>query len=86
MERDTRIRIVALDLDGTLLDSQKRLSDANREALARAAAAVGIDGLFLETHPEPEKALSDGANSLPTDQLYNLLTIVKDIHGLVKQM
>jgi len=54
--------------------------------LARAAAAVGIDGLFLETHPNPEKALSDGANSLPTDQLYNLLTIVKDIHGLVKQM
>ncbi|MBR6057277.1 MAG: 3-deoxy-8-phosphooctulonate synthase [Victivallales bacterium] len=64
-------------------------SGGNREfvaPLARAAAAVGIDGLFLETHPEPEKALSDGANSLPTAQLYNLLSIVKDIHGLVKKM
>jgi 2-dehydro-3-deoxyphosphooctonate aldolase (KDO 8-P synthase) len=56
------------------------------ETIARAGVAVGFDGLFLETHPDPKKALSDGANSLPTDQLYNLLTIVKDIHGLVKQM
>ena len=37
--------------------------------LARAATAVGIDALFLETHPEPEKSPSDGANMLPLDQL-----------------
>ncbi|NLG15329.1 MAG: 3-deoxy-8-phosphooctulonate synthase [Lentisphaerae bacterium] len=64
-------------------------SGGNREfvpPLARAAAAVGIDGLFLETHPTPEKALSDGANSLPTEQLFNLLKNIKDIHELVGKM
>jgi 2-dehydro-3-deoxyphosphooctonate aldolase (KDO 8-P synthase) len=37
--------------------------------LARAAAAVGIAGLFLETHPDPDQALSDGPNAVPLDQL-----------------
>ena len=44
------------------------------EPLARAATAVGIDALFLETHPEPEKSPSDGANMLPLDQLERALT------------
>ena len=44
------------------------------ETIARAGVAVGFDGLFLETHPEPAKALSDGANMLPLDQLRPLLT------------
>ncbi len=39
------------------------------EPLARAAVAVGIDGLFFETHPEPERALCDGPNSLPLNQV-----------------
>jgi 2-dehydro-3-deoxyphosphooctonate aldolase (KDO 8-P synthase) len=39
------------------------------EPLARAAIAVGIDALFLETHPEPDKSPSDGANMLPLDRL-----------------
>jgi 2-dehydro-3-deoxyphosphooctonate aldolase (KDO 8-P synthase) len=43
------------------------------ETMAKAAIAVGFDGLFMETHPEPAKALSDGANMLPLDQLYDLL-------------
>ena len=43
------------------------------ETLAKAAIAVGYDGLFLETHPEPAKALSDGANMLPLSQLHDLL-------------
>lgn len=43
------------------------------ETLAKAAIAVGYDGLFLETHPEPSKALSDGANMLPLSQLRDLL-------------
>jgi len=48
------------------------------EPLARAAAAVGIDALFLETHPEPEKSPSDGPNMVPLDRLETLLTrIVK---------
>ena len=46
------------------------------EPLARAAAAVGIDALFLETHPEPEKSPSDAANMLPLDQLERVLTAI----------
>ena len=41
--------------------------------LAKAGVAVGVDGIFLETHPEPEKALSDGPNMLPLSELENLL-------------
>ncbi len=52
--------------------------------LARAAAAVGIDGLFLEVHPDPEKALCDGPNSLSLHILPELLRIVKHIDGVVK--
>jgi 2-dehydro-3-deoxyphosphooctonate aldolase (KDO 8-P synthase) len=48
--------------------------------LVRAAAAVGVDGLFLETHPEPAKALSDGANSLSLEELRAVLTSFKAIH------
>lgn len=48
--------------------------------LVRAAAAVGIDGVFLETHPEPAKALSDGANSLALDELAGVLTSFKAVH------
>ena len=50
--------------------------------LARAAAAVGIDALFLEVHPDPDKALSDGANSLALKDLRTLLAKVAQLHGL----
>ncbi len=43
------------------------------ETIAKAAIAVGVDGLFLETHPDPLNAKSDGANMLPLDQLEGLL-------------
>ena len=52
--------------------------------LARAAVAVGIHGIFMETHPEPEKALSDGPNSWPLDKMHQLLSILKQIDGIVK--
>jgi len=52
--------------------------------LARAAVAVGISGLFMETHPEPEKALSDGPNAWPLPKLESLLARLKDIDALVK--
>jgi len=52
--------------------------------LARAAAAVGISGLFLEVHPEPEKALSDAASQFPLRELKELLLIIKEIDSLVK--
>ncbi len=44
------------------------------ETIAKAAIAVGADGLFIETHPEPSTAKSDGANMLPLDQMEALLT------------
>jgi 2-dehydro-3-deoxyphosphooctonate aldolase (KDO 8-P synthase) len=54
------------------------------EPLARAAVAAGVDGIFLETHDNPTKALSDGANALPLDQLAALLSRLKEISGLVR--
>jgi 2-dehydro-3-deoxyphosphooctonate aldolase (KDO 8-P synthase) len=45
--------------------------------LARAAAAAGVDGFFIETHPNPEKALSDGPNMIPLHQMEDFLTMIK---------
>ena len=53
-------------------------------SLARAAVATGVAGIFIETHPDPEKALSDGPNSLPLNQLSSLLHALKDIDSIVK--
>lgn len=53
--------------------------------LARAAVATGISGLFMETHPEPERALSDGPNSWPLDRIQELLQTLTGIDRLVKQ-
>ncbi|MFW5802863.1 MAG: 3-deoxy-8-phosphooctulonate synthase [Verrucomicrobiota bacterium] len=50
--------------------------------LARAAAAVGIDGLFIECHPNPDNARSDGPNSVPLHEMENLLREIRDIHDL----
>jgi 2-dehydro-3-deoxyphosphooctonate aldolase (KDO 8-P synthase) len=52
--------------------------------LARAAVAAGVDGIFLEVHRDPEKALCDGANSLYLSELKELLTMLKQINSLVK--
>ena len=52
--------------------------------LARAAVAVGISGLFMETHPEPEKALSDGPNSWPLDSIKQLLETLQQLDRTVK--
>jgi len=52
--------------------------------LTRAAVAVGIDGLFLEVHPEPDRALCDGPNSLRLDTLSGLLKVLKEIDRIVK--
>ncbi len=53
--------------------------------LARAAVAVGIAGLFAETHPNPECALSDGPNAWPLPLMKELLETLKEIDALVKQ-
>ena len=52
--------------------------------LARAAVAAGVSGLFMETHPEPEKALSDGPNAWPLGKMADLLSRLKEIDALVK--
>lgn len=52
--------------------------------LARAAVAVGISGLFMETHPDPAKALSDGPNAVPLDRMRDLLESLVSIDDIVK--
>lgn len=54
------------------------------ETIARAGIAVGVDGLFLETHPNPSQAKSDGANMLNLDYLESLLTNLVAIHEVVR--
>jgi 2-dehydro-3-deoxyphosphooctonate aldolase (KDO 8-P synthase) len=52
--------------------------------LARAAVAAGIAGLFMETHPDPDKALSDGPNAWPLDRMESLLTTLKALDAATK--
>ena len=52
--------------------------------IAKAAIAVGADGLFIETHPDPASAKSDGANMLRLDQLEELLTRLVRIREAIK--
>ncbi len=52
--------------------------------LARAAVAAGVAGLFMETHPEPEKALSDGPNAWPLPRMHELLETLMQIDNTVK--
>jgi 2-dehydro-3-deoxyphosphooctonate aldolase (KDO 8-P synthase) len=54
------------------------------ETLARAAVAAGADGLFVEVHQDPPRALSDGANALALSLLAGLLTRLRQIDELVK--
>ena len=53
--------------------------------LARAAIAVGIAGLFMETHPNPDKALSDGPNNWPLSKMKELLMMLKQIDVVIKE-
>lgn len=63
-------------------------TDGNREYvkyLARAAAAVGIDGIFAEVHPNPEKALSDGPNMIPLAEFSEFLGEVLSINNVINK-
>lgn len=67
---------------------QGHVSGGQREfvpVLARAAVAAGVAGLFMETHPDPDRALSDGPNAWPLDQMESLLSTLKALDTLVKQ-
>lgn len=63
-------------------------SDGQREhvpVLARAAVAAGISGIFMETHPDPSKALSDGPNAWPLGRMEELLIVLKELDDAVKK-
>jgi len=86
--RETRCPVV---FDAThsvqLPGGQGTASGGQREfvpVLARAAVAVGIAGLFMESHPDPAKALSDGPNAWPLPKMKALLATLKEIDALVK--
>ncbi|MEN6358489.1 MAG: 3-deoxy-8-phosphooctulonate synthase [Smithella sp.] len=66
---------------GTVSDGQRDMVPY----LARAAVAAGVDGIFMEVHPDPEKALCDGANSLYLHSIEELLTTMKKIDGITKK-
>jgi 2-dehydro-3-deoxyphosphooctonate aldolase (KDO 8-P synthase) len=86
--RDTGCPVVfdathSVQLPGGLGDA----SGGRREfvpVLARAAIAAGVAGLFMETHPDPAKALSDGPNAWPLDRMKSLLTVLRTIDSAVK--
>jgi len=87
--RDTRCPVV---FDAThsvqLPGGQGTSSGGQREfvpVLARAAVATGVAGVFMETHPNPEKALSDGANAWPLHLMKPLLETLKALDELVKK-
>ena len=72
----------SVQLPGGVLDS----SAGERQfvpTLSKAAIAAGADGLFIETHPDPDKALCDGPNSLPLDEIEELLTTLLSIKKAV---
>jgi 2-dehydro-3-deoxyphosphooctonate aldolase (KDO 8-P synthase) len=52
--------------------------------LARAAVAAGVAGVFMETHPDPDKALSDGPNAWPLDRMESLLGTLKALDAAAK--
>ncbi len=53
--------------------------------LARAAIAVGVAGVFMETHPNPAKAMSDGPNAVPLHRMRDLLSVMRDLDALTKR-
>jgi 2-dehydro-3-deoxyphosphooctonate aldolase (KDO 8-P synthase) len=67
---------------------QGSVSGGQREfvpVLARAAIAAGVAGIFMETHPDPSKALSDGPNAWPLDRMASLLTTLAELDRAVKK-
>jgi 2-dehydro-3-deoxyphosphooctonate aldolase (KDO 8-P synthase) len=87
--RDTNCPVV---FDAThsvqLPGGQGTSSGGQREfvpVLARAAIATGVAGVFMETHPDPAKALSDGPNAWPLGRMKELLATLKEIDALVKR-
>ncbi|HFC98347.1 MAG TPA: 3-deoxy-8-phosphooctulonate synthase [Thermosulfurimonas dismutans] len=53
--------------------------------LLRAAVACGVDGIFMEVHPQPDRALCDGPNSLPLSDVPRLLAVIRDIYEVLRE-
>jgi 2-dehydro-3-deoxyphosphooctonate aldolase (KDO 8-P synthase) len=53
--------------------------------LARCAVAAGADGVFVETHPDPAKALSDGPNMIPLPEMPRLLEQLRRVHAAIQE-
>ena len=71
-----------------MLNIQQTLFDhhwSRLEYLARAAVAVGVAGVFIETHQDPDNAPSDGPNMVPLDKLEKLLSQLFEIDNLIKK-
>ncbi len=67
---------------------EKGVSGGNPEfilPMSRAAAAAGVDGFFIETHPDPKKALSDASSMMKLDNMESLLMQLKDLYSLTKK-
>jgi 2-dehydro-3-deoxyphosphooctonate aldolase (KDO 8-P synthase) len=67
---------------------QGNASGGQREfvpVLARAAVAAGVSGVFMETHPDPSQALSDGPNAWPLDRMASLLSTLVELDIIVKK-
>src|SRR5437762_4284116 len=88
--RDTRCPVVFDATHSVQLPGGKGTSsDGQREfvpVLARAAIAVGVAGLFMETHPDPDRALSDGPNSWPLRKMRALLETLRALDATVKRV
>ena len=54
--------------------------------LARAAVAAGCDGVFMETHPDPAKAMSDGPNQIPLSQIASVVESLRQIHAITRSI
>jgi len=54
--------------------------------LARAAVAAGCDGVFMETHPDPAKAMSDGPNQIPLHQIASVVESLRQIHAITRSI
>ncbi len=77
----------SVQLPGAGQGKFKGKSSGQREfipVLSKAAVAVGVDGLFMETHPQPDQAFSDGPNAWPLDQMETLLKQLIEIDRLIK--
>ena len=84
----TKARLAAQKAGVQLPGGQGTSSGGQREfvpVLARAAVAAGVSGLFMETHPNPAQALSDGPNAVPLDQMKDLLSTLIDLDRVVKR-